>query len=105
MALSQRHDSSPGRDDIPYDLLRHMSDSASTFLLDLYNLIRGTDDYLSLWSVAVIFPIPKNRLPAENYRPISVVPFICTFMEKMVNVKLMLHLGSRNLLTPVLYGY
>ncbi|MPC71545.1 hypothetical protein E2C01_065823 [Portunus trituberculatus] len=32
-ALSQCHDSSPGPDDIPYTFLRHMSDSAFTFLL------------------------------------------------------------------------
>ncbi|MPC89069.1 hypothetical protein E2C01_083997 [Portunus trituberculatus] len=38
-ALSQCQDSSPGPDDIPYAFLRHMSDSAFNFLLNLYNMI------------------------------------------------------------------
>jgi len=108
MALSQCHDSSPGPDDIPYAFLRHMSDSAFTFLLDLYNFIWRTGDFPSSWRVAVVLPIPKpgkDHLQATNYRPISLTSCICKVIEKMVNVRLMWYLESQNFLTPVQYGF
>ncbi|MPD05287.1 hypothetical protein E2C01_101019 [Portunus trituberculatus] len=46
-ALSQCHDSSPGSDDIPYAFLLHMSDSAFTFLLNIYNMIWHTGEFPS----------------------------------------------------------
>lgn len=92
MALSQCCDSSPGPDDILYAFLCHMSDSASTFLLDLYNIIWRTDDSPPSWSMAVILPILKpgrNNLQATNYRPISLTSHICIVLEKMLNIRLM----------------
>ena len=58
-ALSQCHDSSPGPDDIPYAFLRHLSENAFNFLLNLYNLIWSTGDFPSSWGVAIVLPIPK----------------------------------------------
>jgi len=108
MALSECHDSSPGSDDIPYALLRHMSDSALSFLMDLFNLIWHTGDFPSSWRVGVILPIPKpgkDHLQATNYRPISLTSCICKVLEKMVNVRLMWYLERGSFLTPVQYGF
>ena len=107
-ALSQCHDSSPGPDDIPYAFLRHMSDNAFTFLLNLYNFIWRTGDFPSTWSEAVVLPIPKpgkDHLQVSNYRPISLTSCICKLMEKMVNARLMFYLERGNFLTPVQYGF
>ncbi|MPD04711.1 LINE-1 retrotransposable element ORF2 protein [Portunus trituberculatus] len=79
-ALSQCLDSSPGPDDIPYAFLRHIPDSAYTFLLNLYIMILHTGDFTSFWAVAVVlsFPMPgKDHLQATNYRPISLPSCIC----------------------------
>lgn len=108
MALSQCHDSSPGPDDIPYAFLCHMSDSAFTFLSNLYNFIWHTGDFPSSWNVAVVLPITKSgkdRLQANNYCPISLTTCICTVLEKMVNVRLMWYLESGNCLSLVQYGF
>ena len=108
MALSQCHDSSPGPDDIPYAFLRHLSDGAFTFLLELYNFIWSTGDFPSSWSVAVTLPIPKpgkDHLLVTNYRPISLTSCICKVMEKMVNGRLMWYLEKGNYLSSVQYGF
>ena len=107
-ALSQCQDSAPGPDDIPYAFLRHMSDTAFTFLLDLFNFIWRSGDFPSSWSVAVVIPIPKpgkDRLHRTNYRPISLTSCICKLMEKMVNARLIYYLERGNFLTPVQYGF
>lgn len=59
MALSQCHDSSPRLDDIPYSFLRHMTDEAFTFLLELFNLIWISGDFPSSWGVVIVLPIAK----------------------------------------------
>lgn len=108
VALSQCKDSSPGPDDISYAFLRHMADSAFTFLLGLYNSIWRTGDFPSSWSVAVTLPLlkpGKDPYQATSYRPISLTSCICKLMEKMVNARLMWYLESRNLLSPVQYGF
>lgn len=85
-----------------------MSDNAFKFLLDMYNFIWRTGDFPSLWSEAIVLPIPKpgkDHLQVTNYRPISLTSCICKVMEKMVNARLMYYLESGNFLTPVQYGF
>ncbi len=85
-----------------------MSDSAFTFLLDLYNFIWNTGDFPPSWSVAVVIPIPKSgmdHLQTTNYCPISLASCLCKVLEKMVNARLMWFLESGNFLTPVQYGF
>ena len=92
LALSQCGDSSPGPDDIPYAFLRHMSDGACSFLLEVFNLIWSTGDFPFSWGVAIVLPIPKpgkDHQLATNFRPISLTSCICKLLEKMVNVRLM----------------
>lgn len=108
MALSQCHDASPVPEDIPYSFLRHMSDEAFIFLLDLYNFIWNTGDLSSSWGVAVIIHIPKpgkDHQLTTNYGPISLTSCICKLLEKMVNIRLMWYLERGNYLSPVHYGF
>ena len=95
-----------GPDDIPF--LRNMSDTAFTFLLDLYNFIWRTGDFPSSWGVAVVLPIPKpgkDHLQPTNYLPISLTSCVCKVLDNMVNDRLVLYLESVNFLTPVQYGF
>ena len=85
-----------------------MSDTAFTFLLDLYNFIWRTGDFPSSWGVAVVLPIPKpgkDHLQPTNYRPISLTSCVCKVLENMVNDRLVLYLESVNFLTPVQHGF
>ena len=47
-ALSKAHDSSPGPDDIHYQLLKHLPSSTLSILLEIYNSIWAMAIYLSL---------------------------------------------------------
>jgi hypothetical protein len=48
-----------GSDDIHYQLLKHLPESALPTLLDLMNDIWETGDLPSIWKLANVIPIPK----------------------------------------------
>ena len=59
-ALSKAHDSSPGPDDIHYQLLRHLPSSSLSILLEIYNSIWATGNIPKSWKDATVIPIPKS---------------------------------------------
>ena len=67
-ALSKAHDSSPGPDDIHYQLLKHFPSSS---LLEIYNSIWVTGNIPKSWKEATVIPIPKpdkDHTDPSNYR-------------------------------------
>ena len=58
-ALSKAHDSSPGPDDIHYQLLKHLPSSSLSFLLEIHNSIWATGNMPKSWKEATVIPIPK----------------------------------------------
>ena len=58
-ALSKAHDSSPGPDDIHYQLLKHLPSSSLSILLEIYNSIWATGNIPKSWKEATVIPIPK----------------------------------------------
>ena len=57
-ALSKAHDSSPGPDDIHYQLLKHLPSSTLSILLEIYNSIWATGNIPKSWKEATVIPFP-----------------------------------------------
>jgi hypothetical protein len=77
-SLDKAHDTACGPDDIHYQLLKHLPESALQVLLDLMNDIWETGDLPSIWKLANVIPIPKpdkDHSEPSNYRPIGSLPF------------------------------
>ena len=73
-SLDKAHDTACGPDDIHYQLLKHLPESALQVLLDLMNDIWETGDLPSIWKLANVIPIPKpgkDHSEPSNYRPIA----------------------------------
>ena len=107
-ALSQCKDSSPGPDDIHYQMLKHLPEQQLQLLLALYNNIWTTGQYPPSWSEATVIPIPKPGKDsgiASSYRPIAMTSCLAKNMERMVNNRLVWLLESQDLLTPYQSGF
>ena len=90
-APSKAHDTSPGPDDIHYQLLKHLPISTLLILLEIFNNIWKTGNIPKSWKEATVIPIPKpdkDHTDPTNYRPIALTSCICKTMERMINDRL-----------------
>ena len=92
--LDKAHDTACGPDDIHYQLLKHLPESALQVLLDLMNDIWETGDLPSIWKLANVIPIPK---PGKDHSE----PLVCKTMERMINARLAWFLESNGLLSNI----
>lgn len=107
-ALRRCHDTSPGPDDIHYQMLKHLPGSCLVILLDNFNRVWEDGKFPDEWHLANLIPIPKpGKDPSNpaNVRPIALTSCICKLMERMVVSRLNSYLESKNLLTPLQSGF
>ena len=107
-ALSKAHDSSPGPDDIHYQLLKHLPSSSLSILLEIYNSIWATGNIPKSWKEATVIPIPKpdkDHTDPSNYRPIALTSCVCKTMERMINDRLTWFLESNNIIKNFQSGF
>ena len=107
-ALSSTDDTSPGEDGILYAMLRQLPEAAKGFLLKIINKIWETGLLPKSWSIAIVIPAQKplkDPLQPTSYRPIALTSCVCKLMEKMINSRLVWHLETKNLLSPLQFGF
>ena len=106
--LSECSESSPGQDNIPYSLLKHLHKDALVFLLNIYNEIWFSGYFPPEWRKAVVLPFlkpGKNPMLPQSYRPIALTSCLCKLLERIVNFRLMWHLENNGLISPHQYGF
>ncbi|GFY21427.1 putative RNA-directed DNA polymerase from transposon X-element [Trichonephila clavipes] len=94
-ALSSAHNTSPGPDEISYELLRHLNEDSLVGLLYLFNRIWREQVYPTPWQEAIMIPILKPGKDPKNpprYRPIALTSCLCKTIERMVNARLVYQL-------------
>ncbi|GFY21435.1 RNA-directed DNA polymerase from mobile element jockey [Trichonephila clavipes] len=94
-ALSSAHNTSPGPDEISYELLRHLNEDSLVGLLYLFNRIWREQVYPTPWQEAIVIPILKPGKDPKNptrYRPIALTSCLCKTIERMVNARLVYQL-------------
>lgn len=98
-SLSDCKGSSPGPDNIHYDMILNLSLSGKKFLLNLFNQIWLNhvfpDDWRRAILIAVLKPGKDPRLP-NNYRPISLTNCLCKILERIINKRLIWTLENQN---------
>ena len=107
-SLKKSNDSSPGVDQIHYQILKHLPNESLKFLLNLINEYWETGTFPECWRTALLLPIPKpgkNHYDANNYRPIALTSCICKTVERMVNERLMWVLEKKGLLSKLQCGF
>uniref|UniRef100_A0A3Q2PCB4 Reverse transcriptase domain-containing protein n=1 Tax=Fundulus heteroclitus TaxID=8078 RepID=A0A3Q2PCB4_FUNHE len=107
-ALCKTRNSAPGKDEVCYIMLRHVSDHVLNKLLILYNKIWKEGRLPCKWKEAIVIPIKKygkDHSNPGNYRPIALTSNMCKLMERMVNERLIQYLESRKIIAPYQSGF
>ena len=100
--LQTANNSATGLDQVHYQLLTQLPNSALSVLLKVYNHVWESGCFLPSWHEAVLIPIPKpgkDHSDPGNFRPIALTSRLCKMMERMINARLMWSLESQGLLS------
>ncbi len=94
-----------GPDGIPSRLLQACSLEIAPSICELFNHSLHTGHIPSEWKSANVTPVHKKerKEPAENYRPISLLPIIGTVLERCVCLRFYDHI--RHLITESQHGF
>ena len=98
-ALSTTESTSPGEDNIIYEMIKNLPEDAKKFLLKILNKIWQISIFPAGWKISLIIPVKKpNKDPndASSYRPIALTSSICKLMERMINTRLVWYLEKNN---------
>ena len=107
-AIAVSKDTATGPDDIHYQMLKHLPETALDTLLHIFNGIWTTGVFPESWRLATVIPIPKpgkDHAEPTNYRPIALTSCLCKTLERMINKRLVWYLESNNLITKFQSGF
>lgn len=108
-ALEKADGKATGKDEISYDMLRHLPVETKIILLKVYNKewAKGTLPAKS-WKEGIVVPIPKtesNPHDIKNYRPITLLSCVGKILDRMVNKRLMTILEEDLRLDPNQFAF
>jgi len=100
--------STPGDDNISYEMLQHLSKRSLSVLLLMYNKVWQDGVFPAVWRHSIIKPVLKSGKPQQkisSYRPISLTSVLGKIMEKIVTTRLSYYVEKKDLLTNVQTGF
>ena len=107
-ALKKCKNTSPGKDQICYEMFRHMSDKSKAYVLDFFNKLWENGCVPSTWRHAIIIPIlkpNKNKHDPSSYRPIALTSHFCKLMERILVFRLNWYFEKYKLLSRFQSGF
>jgi len=90
-AINDTKNTTPGPDNICYEMFKHMCIKSLEVMLQLFNNIWFTGKIPPSCLHSVVVPDPKPNKPAHlpsSYRPISLTSNVCKLLEKMIVCRL-----------------
>ena len=97
-----------GPDCIPVVVLKNCEPELSYILAKLFNKCLKESCFPDCWKVSSVVPVFKNvgeRSTAKNYRPVSLLSVVSKVFEKLVNNRIVDHLGNCGLFSDFQYGF
>lgn len=89
----------PGHDQITNKALKHLPQSASTVIANIFTACLRLSYFPKSWKRAVIIMIPKpkkDHMIPNNHRPISLLTSLSKIFEKLILTRLKLHISHRH---------
>ena len=99
---------SPGPDDITNEMLQNLGNTALEKLLQVFNLSWETGTLPQIWREAITIPIlkkGKDKKKAASYRPISLTSCVVKTLERIINLRLLHHLETEQIIVPEQAGF
>ena len=106
MNLDLSKTSGPNR--IPVVVLKNCELELSYILAELFNKCLKESCFPDCWKVSSVVPVFKNvgeRSTAKNYCPVSLLSVVSKVFEKLVNNRIVDHLGKCGLFSDFQYGF
>ena len=102
-----KNSSSPGPDEISQRVLKETADEISLPLSILFEKSMQSGVVPMDWRTANVVPIYKSGPKGEpvNYRPISLTSVVVRVMERILKIKMLLHLKENRLINPSQHGF
>ena len=103
-----RNGSSPGEDDITYELLKHLPTSSIRLLLKLLNQSWSQGTVPQNWKHSIVLPLlktGKDPTDISSYRPISLTSALSKVTEKIITNRLEWFLEKNQILSPHQTGF
>ena len=96
-----------GVDNINSKLFKLSYQAIMKHILRLFNLCLKYGIFPSSFKIAIIKPIFKSgdRQTTNNYRPISILPFMSKILEKLIHCRLVRHLDKNNIIHENQFGF
>lgn len=98
----------PGRDRVSYELVKHLDDIVLDEILALFNKVWEEGNLPKEWKHAVVIPVLKPGTEASDpssYRPIALTAVLCKIMERMVTNRLVYFLETKRLFVDIQNGF
>lgn len=83
-AIKRLRQTSPGKDQVSYVMLKNVGEGALLKLLYIYNKVWEEGRLPNAWKEAIVIPIRKpGKYPSKptSYRPIALTSNVCKIME------------------------
>ena len=90
----------PGPDCIPVVILRNCEPELSYILAEVFSMCLKESCFPDCWKVSSVVPVFKNvgkKSTAKNYQLVSLVSVVSKVFEKLVNNRIVDHLGKSDL--------
>lgn len=107
-AVQAGSNTTPGKDRVGYEMLKHVSDLVLDEILALINVVWENGQFPADWKHAVVVPIlnPGNVATSPgSYRPVVLTSVLCKTMERMVTNRLVHMLERRDFFSPYQSGF
>jgi ribonuclease HI len=103
-----KNQSSPGDDDIAYEMLKHLPNNALQTILQIFNNIWLSGKLPSGWKHSIVLPFNKpgkDPTNPDSYRPIALTSALCKVMERIVTNRLDWFMEKNNLFNKNQTGF
>lgn len=106
-ALCHVKSSAVGVDGVPPPFIKMLLPVILPYITHLFNTILTTSKFPNGWKTSRVIPIPKVPAPASenDYRPISIVPFLSKAFEKIAALQMNVFLAHNRLLNSCQSGF
>ena len=108
LAVSELKNTAAGPDDIHNGMLRHLTEEFTQDILNLFNHIWTSGNFLGEWKTSIIIPLLKSgkqKLSTNSYRPIALTSCLGKLLERIINNRLRWRLEKNNLLDQNQFGF
>lgn len=107
LAINNIKSNATGADQISPKFIKHILPLILPYICHIFNTILTSSKFPASWKMSKVIPIPKTNSPKtlNDYRPISIVPFLSKAFERIVYNQLNEHIQLNNLLSPLQSGF